>query len=85
MHKVTLSHLLPNSRAIITKTVQVDDTPRPAGTITVNSHSIWIRRFTREFYAVGVHAAGEWIPRTSQHTITPNRRKLVKALTGGTP
>lgn len=84
MPTVTLSQLLPNSRQIVSKTVQVDDTPRPAGTITVNSHSIWIRRFTREFYPVGVHAPGEWIPRTSQHAITPNRRKLVKAFIGDT-
>lgn len=77
--QITISHLLPNSRAIVTKTVTVDDTPRPAGWVSINSHAIWIHRYTRDFYGVGVHPAGSWIPRTRDYPITPSRRKLVKA------
>lgn len=85
MHTITLSHLLPNSRGIVTKMVEVDDTPRPAGWVSINHRSIWIHRFVREFYSVGVHPAGSWIPRTRDYPITPSRRKLVKAFIGETP
>lgn len=85
MHKVTLSHLLPNSRLIVTKTVTVDDTPRPTGWVEINSHSVWICRWMREFYGVGVHAPGEWMLRKTPYPIKPHRRKMAKAFVQETP
>lgn len=76
---VTISCRLQSGR-YLTRTLEVTDTPRPPGRCLFNHRSVWIHRAVRSFYGVGAHPPGDWVNLTSNHLLTPSRRRLIERI-----